>query len=321
MVDLSAERARPAHALGAPHDLSGGTMLRHALVAALGAAALAVGGSAAAVPTTAAPAGDGPTDRLTERLADRGGYWYDTPPDGRYTAGPPYRFVTSIMTDNVEPMKNAAVIGRTKHGYRYISGQQHNRLRVTMTDNGKIRFADTGTRKLKRVAKGCKRVKAGKGVAAVCAMPSATRARPVLLEVWPRLGNDHVDGSTLPATIAMSVLGDRGNENVRFGRGPDFFNGFTGVDRVSGGAGKDWIRLGQDRDFAYGGPGADQIIGTDGRDQIKGGGGADRLDGNNHDDRLVGGAGRDRINCGAHRDTAIVERGDRRTQCENTVRR
>ena len=46
--------------------------------------------------------------------------------------------------------------------------------------------------------------------------------------MWPRLGDDRVDASTLPDSVAMTVLGDAGDDVVLFGGGPDFFNGFTG---------------------------------------------------------------------------------------------
>ena len=94
------------------------------------------------------------------------------------------------------------------------------------------------------------------GIAAVCRVPAGISATaPLLLEVWPRLGDDYVDGSSLPDTFAMTVLSDAGHDVALFGAGPDFFNGFTGRDQVWGGAGNDWIRTGQEADLVWGGDG------------------------------------------------------------------
>ena len=44
------------------------------------------------------------------------------------------------------------------------------------------------------------------GVAATCRMPShATTSTPMLLEVWPRLGDDYLDASTLHVLLSEAT--------------------------------------------------------------------------------------------------------------------
>lgn len=200
--------------------------------------------------------------------------------------GPPYRFYTELMGDGggldgtgVIPLKNQAMISRTKHGYRYRSGQQDGHLVVTRV-NGGLRFVDTGTARFKSLARACKPRRVRVGVAAVCRMPAeVSLSRPLLLEVWPRQGDDVTNGSTLPGTVAMAVLADAGNDVVRLGAGRDFVNGAQGRDRIFGGAGNDWLRGGAENDVVRGGAGADYLVGGDGRDRLFGGAGDDKLAG------------------------------------------
>lgn len=193
--------------------------------------------------------------------------------------GPQYHYTTELMGGRTIPLKNAALITRTKHGLLYRAGQQNSRLRVTKSERH-IRFVDRGTRKLKKLPRGCHRTRAGRGIGAVCRIirPVSER-RPLLVEVWPRLGNDHVDGSSLPASVDMTVLGDKGADVVRFGAGDDFFNGHLGRDRVWGGGGRDWLRTGDDSDIAWGGAGKDRIVAMQGNDRLIGGRGVDKLEG------------------------------------------
>jgi serralysin len=196
---------------------------------------------------------------------------------GEVGAGPPYDFTTEIMHNNVIPLKDAAMIRRTLHGYVYISGQQDNHLVVRPVKGG-LRFVDTGTARWKSLPLACRKKAVKTGIAAVCRIPNGvTASRPMLLEIWPRLGDDYVDGSRLPATIAMSVLADAGNDVVRVGAGPDFVNGAAGNDKIRGGAGDDWIRGGKGNDRIWGGPGDDDLVGIEGNDIIYGGEGDDRL--------------------------------------------
>lgn len=241
------------------------------------------------------------------------------PPDGERTAGPPYDFATQLLGEELGeplvPLLNQALITRSQHGYLYRAGQQDTRLRITVTDGG-LRFADRGTKSFKRVAIGCRRVPVRRGVAALCPVPSTISVdAPLLVEVWPRLGNDWVDGHTLPATFAMTVLGDRGRERVRFGAGPDFFNGFMDTDRVSAGLGNDWIRSGPGRDVIDGGDDDDQIVDLEGNDFLLGGNGEDRIGGGPGDDQMDGGPGEDFLLCGPGQDDVRFDPLDRLLDC------
>ena len=242
-----------------------------------------------------------------------------TPPYGEGTAGPPYDYATELMGDGTYtliPLPDKAMITRTEHGYLFRAGQQDTHLVVTLTDDGLL-FEDTGTASWKRIARACDRVDAAVGVAAVCRVPKGiTAAQPLLLEVWPRLGDDYVDGSSLSDTFAMTMLSDAGHDVALFGAGPDFFNGFTGRDQVWGGAGNDWIRTGQEADLVWGGDGDDQLVGTDGNDTMYGEAGDDLLGGGAGGDRLDGGAGADALRCEGGPDIAWTDGADRLRGCE-----
>jgi len=227
-------------------------------------------------------------------------------------AGPPYNFVTELIGDGAAtPLKDKAMLTRTTHGYRFRTGQQDSHLVVTRVDGG-LRFVDTGTRSWKRRSPACHRKQVRRGVASVCRVPGDISVRrPLLVEVWPRLGNDYTNTSTLPATFAVTVLGDKGHDVARFGSGPDFFNGFSSRDVVSGGAGNDWIRSGLGNDAVNGGLGNDDVVAVEGRDTISGGKGDDRLWGGDHHDRILAGAGADFVLCGNGRDHAKAGAGDR----------
>lgn len=237
-------------------------------------------------------------------------------------AGPSYDFTTELMGQfTFIPLKDVAMLTRTRHGYRFRTGQQDSHLVVTEVRRG-LRFVDTGTRSFKKLSRSCRERKVRVGVAAVCRVPgTVSTSRPLLVEVWPRLGDDFTDGSSLPATVALAVLGDEGHDVALLGAGPDFFNGHSGRDRVSGGAGNDWIRAGSGNDVVWGGPGDDRLVGMEGRDVIFGGEGADRVGGGDGDDRLQGDEGQDFLLCGIGRDTVLGYDGDRVLgDCEVTER-
>lgn len=239
-----------------------------------------------------------------------------TPPYGEGTAGPPYDYVTELMGGSTISLPDQAMITRTEHGYLFRAGQQDSHLVVRLTDAG-LRFEDTGTSRFKRIPRRCQEEEVAVGIAALCRVPAGiTTAAPLLLEIWPRLGDDYVDGSSLPDTFAMTMLSDAGHDTALFGAGPDFFNGFTGRDQVWGGAGNDWIRAGQEADLVYGGPGDDQLVGTDGPDTMYGEAGDDLVGGGAGNDRLDGGDGSDALRCEGGSDTAWTDGADRLRGCE-----
>ena len=235
------------------------------------------------------------------------------PPGTR--SGPPYDFQTELKGSETAPgsalpLRDQGMLVKTDHGYRFRTGQQDSHLVITLVEGG-FRVADTGTKTFKKLSPACER-KRVKGIAAVCRIPAGTTVnRPVLIEVWPRLGNDYTNTSTLPATFAVAVLGDKGHDVAYFGAGRDYFTGYAGRDRVYGGAGNDWVRTGSGNDAVYGGPGQDDILGGDGSDPVRGGDGDDRLWSGDGNDRLWGGAGADFVLCGNGRDSAFVDSGDR----------
>lgn len=197
-------------------------------------------------------------------------------PDG---IGPAHPFDDSIKADDGPQPKvkgDEAIILRTAHGYRFISGAQDAHLRLTVA-NGRVRFRDTGLGSWKSLPSSCSRVRVSPGALATCKVPDGTSADdPVLLEIRPRLGNDRVDGRGLPATFEMAVLADAGRDVLFGGKGNDYLGGATENDRSIGGAGRDWIRGGDGRDRLWGGKHGDSVVGMAGRDMVRGGDGDDR---------------------------------------------
>ncbi len=236
--------------------------------------------------------------------------------------GPSWPYETVLNGQHtVIPMKNQAMITRTKHGYLYRAGQQDSHLVITRVESG-LRFRDSGTREWKSIPDACRRERVAAGVAAVCPVPSSIGlSNPMLLEVWPRLGDDFVDGSTLPGPFQMAVLADDGRDVVLLGAGHDFVNGAMKTDVVRGGAGDDWIRTGIGADDIAGGPGDDKLVGDDGRGIVRGDDGNDSVYGGAGDDRLYADdSAADVVSCGSGRDTAQVDRTDRVRDCETLAR-
>lgn len=193
--------------------------------------------------------------------------------------GPSHPFDDSIMPDDGPQPKvtgHQALVRRTNHGYRFISGAQGARLRVKVV-NGRLRFRDTSVWSWKSLPGACKKLRVSPGSAISCRIPDgASLADPVLLEIRPRLGNDRVDGRGLPARFQMAVLADAGRDRLFGGRGNDYLGGATDNDFASGGAGRDWIRGGDGRDRLFGGKHGDAVVGMAGRDVVRGGKGDDR---------------------------------------------
>ncbi|WP_183096274.1 hypothetical protein, partial [Nocardioides stalactiti] len=152
----------------------------------------------------------------------------------------------------VSDLGGQAIIRYSKFGPVYISGQHDQHLTVKYVESRQsIRFRDTRTGSFKGgLPDRCVREQVRKGVSAVCKIPPRFRDGRMFIQIWPRLGNDFTDGSSLPAKFRMWVLTDAGNDVTLLGDGADFVNGAKGNDRIRGGAGNDWLR---------GGPGAGSI--------------------------------------------------------------
>jgi Ca2+-binding RTX toxin-like protein len=236
-----------------------------------------------------------------------------------YAGVGPYRpYVQEILIAGVVPLKDEALLNRTAHGYLFRAGQQDSDLTVTYT-NGRLRFVDKGTESWKWRPKACTKIAVPVGVGASCAVRSKfTHAAPMLVEVWPRLGNDTLDSTALPALFDVSFLGDRGRDVAYLGAGNDFFNGAQDADLGHGGGGRDWVRTGLDDDVIDGGAGGDYLVGVDGHDTIAGGAGNDRLFGIDGNDELFAGTGDDYVNCGDGDDEATSKYSDKTVDCETT---
>lgn len=234
-------------------------------------------------------------------------------------AGPPYEITEEIVDPSfvVVPLKNAARMLRSEHGYIYESGLQDGHLVIRLVSGG-LRLTDRTALEWRGLPRSCRKVRVRVGIAAVCAVPTTMSAsQPLLVEVWPRLGDDFMTAASLPDSVSVSYLGDRGNDVARLGAGRDFFNGAFGDDRVSGGAGNDWIRAGLDTDVVWGGSGNDYIIAGDGPDTVYGDDGDDRVGGDAGDDILWGGAGADFFTCSTGWDVATGDGNDRYLDCED----
>ena len=223
---------------------------------------------------------------------------------------------TELIGDgNAEPMKDAATISTTKWGYRYRAGQQNSHLVITQVGD-QVRYVDTGTKELREIPGSCRREQASRGIAVSCTVPAKySPSNPIFLEVWPRLGDDFVDGSDLSATFRLWALVDAGRDTVFGGAGDDFVNGAQDGDRVRGGPGKDWLRTGIGNDVLWGGTGNDRLVALDGADDLHGGEGDDQVSGANGNDELWGGAGADRVSCGSGSDTAWLDSADKAIDC------
>jgi len=182
----------------------------------------------------------------------------------------------------VSNIKDEALIRMSKFGYVYIAGQQNSHLTITFDkDANALLYRDTGTKRLTTIPQGCTRKKAKKGIAVQCKVPKAFARKKMYVQVWPRLGDDYVDGRTLSRKFRLWVLADAGRDVVFGGAGNDFVNGAFDGDRVYGGPGHDFLRTG---------PGNDQIW---------------------------GGTGRDRLSCAEDYDIAYRDTGDSMYQCES----
>jgi serralysin len=211
------------------------------------------------------------------------------------------------------PLKNMAMIIDTEWGPRYVAGQQNSKLTVTVSGTDTITFRDRGTRAWKvgsaYMPDHCTKQHVKRGVKATCTiLPEFQNG--MFVQIWPRLGNDQIDGSTLPSWVRFWVLTDKGDDTVLAGAGDDFVNGGQGADTVHGGDGADWIRTGLEGDVIYGDGGDDLLIGVDGGDEIHGGTGTDKLGGGPGNDKLWGDEGDDSLICQNGDDTAHFDSSD-----------
>ncbi len=279
------------------------------IIASLAAvAALTVGTLATTSPAEAGTVYGDPTTSLPRKTSPYPG------------VGPKRPYVQEILINTVIPLKNQAIINRTSQGYLFRAGQQDTSLVVTHV-NGRLQFVDKGTASWKWLPKACTKISVPLGVGASCKTPLwATTTNPLLLEVWPRLGDDVVDTSALTAQVDVSFLGDKGDDVAYFGAGDDFFNGAQDSDRGYGGAGRDWIRTGDAADVLDGGAEADVLVGVAGDDTMYGGSGDDRIQGLDGNDEIHAGEGKDLALCGNGSDRAYVTSTDKATLCESVSR-
>ena len=213
-----------------------------------------------------------------------------------------------------------ATLRRVPGGYYFGAWGQNSRVVVTLVDGG-LRFSDPRTARWEGLARSCERKRVARGVAAVCRVPDGvTPADPLTLSFEMRLGDDHVDTSSLPGQFNASILLDAGLDEARTGAGDDFVNGAFHRDLISTGEGDDWIRSGEAPDRAFGGLGADRLVGGEAGDLLRGGIGNDLVEGGPGDDKLYGDEGADRLKCGDGNDAAENDPADtQRLGCERAA--
>jgi hypothetical protein len=240
---------------------------------------------------------------------------------GPVTAGPasPGDRATSATDAAAARIVRPASLKRTRNGYHFDAWGSNNRVTVTLVD-GRLRFRDPRPVRWEHLARSCRNIRIDPGIAASCRVPAGTtESNPLVLTLEMRLGDDHVDTSTLPARFRTRALLDAGVDEARTGAGNDFVNGAFDRDLVLTGAGNDWIRTGDANDRAFGGAGRDRVVGGRAADLLHGGDGRDSVEGGPGNDTLYGDAGADRIKCGDGRDAAERDPADtQRFACERT---
>ncbi len=131
-------------------------------------------------------------------------------------------------------------------------------------------------------------------------------------------GNDRIE---VPqgTNLSLTMLGGRGNDELRGGDGADTMVGLHGSDKIFGGQGGDYASAGSGRDYVdgqggddiiSGGTGSDVLYGLSGNDKMSGGEGDDYLEGATGDDSLHGGAGKDILSGGRDNDRIDGGTGD-----------
>lgn len=184
----------------------------------------------------------------------------DGEPDGPDTPGLPPTML-GPGDAQVSDIKDKALIRTSEFGYVYIAGQQASRLTVTyVEETDSLRYRDYGTKTLTTYPKACAPETVTRGISVVCAIPDKFADTEMFVQVWPRLGNDLVNGRALPERFRLWALVDAGRDEVRCGVGDCFVNGAFGNDKILGGTGDDWLRAGPGKDVVDGGGGTDRIV-------------------------------------------------------------
>ncbi|MET0767598.1 MAG: calcium-binding protein [Aeromicrobium sp.] len=237
---------------------------------------------------------------------------------GAAPATPADRGAVDVRADRA--IVRPATLKRTGDGYYFGAWGQSSRLVVTLVD-GKLRFRDPRTARWEGLARSCTKKRVATGVAAVCRVPdSVTPTNPLTIHFEMRLGNDHVNTSTLPAAFSTSILLDAGVDEARTGAGHDFINGAFDRDLIISGAGKDWVRSGEAHDRVFGGDGRDRLVGGEAGDLVRGGDGNDLVEGGPGGDELYGDLGADELKCGDGNDAAERDPADtQRFGCERST--
>jgi Ca2+-binding RTX toxin-like protein len=119
--------------------------------------------------------------------------------------------------------------------------------------------------------------------------------------------DDNVSLNQLPATVALTLDGGDGADDLQGGPGPDAITGDAGRDEISGNAGNDVLDGGSGDDDISGNAGNDTITGDSGNDELEGDQGDDSLSGGDGDDELEASAGNDVLSGGAGTDIYDAE--------------
>ncbi len=120
-------------------------------------------------------------------------------------------------------------------------------------------------------------------------------------------GNDDLFAPTV--TMAVTMDGEGGNDEIVGGSGDDILTGGAGNDLINGLAGDDSISGVDGDDHLVGGDGDDVISGGEGNDTVLSEGGDDTVDGNAGVDIMVGGSGNDILTGGDGNDLLVGEDG------------
>ena len=113
------------------------------------------------------------------------------------------------------------MISKSDWGLRFRPAKQNSHLvAVSIVWVTSVATEDTGTRewrtKGKAMPRSCTRLKVDEGIAASCRIPARYRdGQTMFLEIWPRLGDDFVDGSSLPASVRLWTLADPAATRLR----------------------------------------------------------------------------------------------------------